>query len=166
MSDREVIEPLLDGRPREPTLHGLRAKLKEKPFAAVLHRGEPVGFQGDLRAFHVGLVFPVYVRRYRLEAREAGQSQDLAQPVELDDRLDAVAALGAAPSSLGQPAGVKIWIYGNVVTKSLGRGEQRLQLDLLHGLLAAPAALGLADGLEDLRITKRSEFLRDLRLLL
>ncbi len=83
MSIRERVEPLFDGRPPEPTLHGIRAKLDEHPFAAVLDCGKPVGFQGDLRALHVCLVFPMYVRCYRLEAREAGQGQNFTQAMEL-----------------------------------------------------------------------------------
>jgi multidrug resistance efflux pump len=75
--------------------------LFRSPFAAVLHRREPLGLQGDFRALYVGLVFPVYVRRYRLESGEAGQGQNLAQAMELDDGFDAVAALGAAPGSIG-----------------------------------------------------------------
>ena len=70
MASHEVVEPLLDPLPCKPALYSLRTKLDEYPFTPVLHCRKPSGLQGDLRAFHVGLVFPVNVRRDRLQARE------------------------------------------------------------------------------------------------
>ena len=69
---------------------------------------------------------------------------------------------GSAPCSIGQPASVKVRIDGYVVTKALGCGEQRVQLNLLYGPFASLATLGLLDYLEDLRVSKRCELLRDL----
>ena len=89
-----------DGRPPKPSSHFLRAKLDEHPFTAVLHRREPMGFKGDLRALHVRLVFSLDVRHYRLKAGEAGQGQNLAQAMELDDGIDAVRARGASPGTI------------------------------------------------------------------
>ncbi len=83
--------------------------------------------QGDLRAFNIGLVFPVYVRRYRLEARKAGQSQDLAKPMKLDNRFNPIAALRAAPGLLRQLARVKVRIDRHIVAEALGRSKERLQ---------------------------------------
>ena len=82
--------------------------------------------------------------------------------MELNYGLDAVATVGAAPSSLGQPASVKVWIDGNVITKALGRSEQRLQFDLLYGSLAFLAASYLVDGIKDLIVRERRELFRDI----
>ena len=60
----------------------------------------------------------------------------------------------------------KFGINGHVVAKALGRREQRLELDLLHGPLTRLPALGLVNGLEDLLVREWSELLGDLRLLL
>ena len=97
----------LTAGPLEPLLHGLGAKLDEDAFAAVLDRREPRRLERDLRALDVGLVLAVDVRRHGLEAGEADQRQDLAQPVELDDGLDPVAALasGARLRSAGGARG-------------------------------------------------------------
>jgi hypothetical protein len=118
------IKAPLHGRPRKPTHHCFRVKLDEQTFPSVFHRGKPRRFQGDLRALDVGLVLAVDIRRHRLEASEADQGEDLTQSVELDYRLDAVAALGVTPSPIGQPAGMKVGIDGHVVAKALGCGEQ------------------------------------------
>ena len=75
--------------------------MNEDSLAAVLYGREPPWFQGDLRALDVGLVLPMDVRCHGFEAREAGQRQDLAQAVELDDGLNAVTALRAAPGPIG-----------------------------------------------------------------
>ena len=92
VSDRERIEALLHGGSRKPIHHCCRAKLDEQPLTAVLDRRKPRWFEGDLRALDVGLVFAVDIRRHRLEAREADQSENLAQAVDLNYGLDAVAA--------------------------------------------------------------------------
>ena len=49
----------------------------------------------------------------------------------------AVASAGAAPGAIGQPARVEVRIDGHVVAEALGRGEQRVELDLLDRPLAA-----------------------------
>ena len=103
--------------------------------------GNHCGLERDLRALDVGLVLAVDVRRHGLEAREADERQDLAQAVELDHGLDAVAPLGAAPGAIGQPARVEVRIDRHVVAEALGRGEQRVELDLLDGPLVRLAAL-------------------------
>lgn len=58
---------------------------------AVLDCGEPLWFQSDLRAFDVGLVFAVDIRRYGFKACGADQSENLAQAVYLYYRFYAVA---------------------------------------------------------------------------
>src|SRR5262249_44674668 len=98
MSHREGSETLLDGWLCQPSHYRCRAELDEYALAAVFHRGEPRGFWRDLAAVYVGRVFIWNVGRRRLEAREADESKDLAQTMELDHGLDAVAPLGMAPS--------------------------------------------------------------------
>jgi hypothetical protein len=93
VSPRERVEALLHGRSRKPTHHRLRTKLDEQPLTAILDRGEPLWFEGDLRALDVGLIFAVDIRRHRFEACEADQSENLAQAVYLNYSFDAVAAL-------------------------------------------------------------------------
>ena len=122
MADPEVVETLLDSGAPQLALHGLRTKLDEHPLSAVLHRGEPRGLQGDLRALDVSLVLPMDVRRHRLKARKTGQGQNLPQTMKLDDGRYAVKALGAPPDSVGEPASMEIRIDGYVVAKAVGHG--------------------------------------------
>ena len=73
-------------------------------------------------------------------------------------------APGAPPRSIGQPARVKVRIDRHVVAKALGRGEQRVELDLLHRPLAPLARSCVADGREHLLVAEGREPLRDPRL--
>ena len=160
---RKALEPPRDRRPREPLVHGRRANLEKHPFTAILHRGKPLRLQRELRPLDVGFVFPVDVGRHGLEAREPDERQDLAQPVELDDRFNAVETTRAAPRSIRQAARVEVRIHRHVVAKALGRGENRLELDLLDGPLAFPTALDRTNDLEDFIVGEGLELLRDLR---
>jgi hypothetical protein len=149
----------------------LAAELQEQSLAPVLDHREPRGLQSELRPLHVGLVLAVDVRSDGLEPREAGQRQHLAQAMELDDRLDfrreLVAAPGVAtPGVVRQAARVEARIDRDVVAVTLRRGEQRVELDLLHRPLLAPAVPVVSDGLEDLRVSERGESRGDLWLLL
>ena len=147
MSAREGVEPLLDSWPLEPAFYGFRAQLDEHAFAAVFHRGEPLRFQGDLRALNVGFILPVNIGNLGFKSREPDQRKHLTQPVELDHGFDAVAALRVAPSSIGQPARVKVGIDRYVIAETLRRGEHRFQLHLLYRPLVRRAALNFAYGL-------------------
>jgi hypothetical protein len=93
MSSRQRIESLLYRRPRKPTHNGSRTKLDKQALTTVLDRGEPLWFEGDLRALDVGLIFAVDIRCYRFKACEADQSQNLAQAVYLNYSFDAVTAV-------------------------------------------------------------------------
>jgi len=164
VSHREGIEALLHGGSRKPNHHCCGAKLYEQPLATVLHSGKPRRVQGNLCTFDVGLVLPLDVRRHGLEASEANRDENLAQAVELNYGLDAVAAHGVAPSPIGQAAGMKVGIDRHVVAKALRSGKEGLQFDLLGGSLVSPAVLDFADRRENLIIAERREPLRNPRI--
>ncbi len=154
----ERVEAAPHRGPLPPSVDGVAAKPQEQPLAPVLHRREPARLQRDGGALDVRLVLAVDVRRHRLEPREPGQGQHLAQPVELDDRLDARAPVGPAPHGVRQPARVEVLVDGHVVAEALGGGEDRLELDLLHGPLGPRgAALQVIDRREDLVVGERRE---------
>src|SRR5216683_2572210 len=164
VSDRKGIEALLHGGSRKSTHHSCRAKLYEQPLAAVLDRRKPRRVQGNLCTLDVSLVLPLDIRRHGLEASEANQDENLAQAVELNYGLDAVAALGVAPGPIGQAANMKVGIDRHVVAKALGSGKDGLQFDLLDGPLVSPTVLGLADRRENLIIVERRKPIRNPRI--
>ena len=160
----ELLPALLDVLTIDPRLDGLLLKLQEEPFAAILDRWKPFRFQRDWGALDIGFVLSVDIGGDSFEASKSEQRQDFAQPVKLDNRLDAVGATGSPPDAVWKPSSVKAWIDGNIITKTLGCSDQCLQLDLLYGLIAPFAALGLTDGLENLRLGEGSKLLCNLGL--
>ena len=62
---------------------------------------------------------------------------------------------------VGKPACVEVRIDGHIVAIALGRGEQRLELDLFDRFFLGGAAPGLADGLEDFGVGEERELLGD-----
>jgi hypothetical protein len=74
--------------------------------------------------------------------------------MELSNGFNPMRAIGAPPDSIGQSAGMKIWIDWHVIAKTLRRSKQGFELDLLHGLLGPLLAFGLANGVEDLRVSE------------
>jgi hypothetical protein len=61
--------------------------------------------------------------------------------MELNHSFDAVAPFGPTPCVIRQPASMKVLINGHVVAKTLRRGKQGIQFNLLDGLLFSPATL-------------------------
>jgi ABC-type nickel/cobalt efflux system permease component RcnA len=115
MATRKGVETILDSRPREPAHHGCRTELDKNTLPSVLHRRKPGRLEGDLRALDVCLIFTIDVWRHCLKACETHESKDLAQAVELNHSFNTVATLGVTPCVIGQPASVKVLIYGYVI---------------------------------------------------
>jgi hypothetical protein len=160
----KVIEPRFDTRPLTPALYGGGAKLEEDPLPAVLDGGEPARLLGQRGALDVGLVIPIDIRRDGLETCEASQGEHLAQPVELEDALNPLAALRVPPDPVGQAAHVKVGIDGNVLAEPFDSREQRLQLDLLHRPVPQVSTLQSADRGQHLVVTERFQLVHDPRL--
>ena len=131
--DRRAREPLR--RPRSARDRGKDPRRGSRP-------------QGTRRlerqrgACHVRVVFAVDVGRDRLEAGEADERQDLAQPVELDHAVESGDPRRARrQTASGRRRAWKFGIDRDVVAVAFWCREQRVELHLLDRAVAGPAVL-------------------------